>query len=119
MRVILASRYGTWLPRRWGSESARMTLPRASKPVLMWTDSLRRKPVFPVRAARSDPARSTRWSLEERTEPSSWLCCRLEPSRTLFSHRHSLPFPEEGMFTKKKSTLLTSSATMTFSHFGR
>uniref|UniRef100_A0A8C8H1L3 Uncharacterized protein n=1 Tax=Oncorhynchus tshawytscha TaxID=74940 RepID=A0A8C8H1L3_ONCTS len=87
-RVILASRYGTWFPRRWGSESARMTLPRASKPVLMWTDSLRRRPVFPVRAARSDPARSTRWSLEKRTEPSSWLlgpvCLRALPaSRTL------------------------------------
>uniref|UniRef100_A0A8C7GP51 Uncharacterized protein n=1 Tax=Oncorhynchus kisutch TaxID=8019 RepID=A0A8C7GP51_ONCKI len=89
-RVILASRYGTWFPRRWGSESARMTLPRASKPVLMWTDSLRRRPVFPVRAARSDPARSTRWSLEKRTEPSSWLlgpvCLRALPaSRTITS----------------------------------
>uniref|UniRef100_A0A4W5M6Z0 Uncharacterized protein n=1 Tax=Hucho hucho TaxID=62062 RepID=A0A4W5M6Z0_9TELE len=56
--------------------SARMTLPSASRPVLMWTDSLRRRPVFPVRAARSDPDRSTRWSLEERTEA-------LPASRTL------------------------------------
>uniref|UniRef100_A0A3B5LA79 Uncharacterized protein n=1 Tax=Xiphophorus couchianus TaxID=32473 RepID=A0A3B5LA79_9TELE len=61
-RVILASRYGTCgllqpLPRRLRprSERARITLPRASRPVLM------------ILLARSEPARSTRQSLDERT----------------------------------------------------
>uniref|UniRef100_A0A8C5HVR7 Uncharacterized protein n=1 Tax=Gouania willdenowi TaxID=441366 RepID=A0A8C5HVR7_GOUWI len=43
-----------------------MTLPRASRPALMWADSFSLVPLFPVRATRSDPARSTNRSLEEK-----------------------------------------------------
>uniref|UniRef100_A0A8C2WHR1 Uncharacterized protein n=1 Tax=Cyclopterus lumpus TaxID=8103 RepID=A0A8C2WHR1_CYCLU len=70
-----------------GSERARMTLPRASRPVLIWTDSLRRVPVFPVFPARSEPARSTRQSLEERTDckEESVRMAALPVSRTLSS----------------------------------
>uniref|UniRef100_A0A3B4APG9 Uncharacterized protein n=1 Tax=Periophthalmus magnuspinnatus TaxID=409849 RepID=A0A3B4APG9_9GOBI len=50
----------------FGSVNARMTFPRASKPVLMCMDSLRRSPVLPVLSARSDPAKSIRRSLEVR-----------------------------------------------------
>uniref|UniRef100_A0A673C3I1 Uncharacterized protein n=1 Tax=Sphaeramia orbicularis TaxID=375764 RepID=A0A673C3I1_9TELE len=60
-----------WLfPLRFrpGSDRALITLPSARRPVLMYTDSLRRVPVLPVFPARSDPARSTRQSLEERTD---------------------------------------------------
>uniref|UniRef100_A0A6Q2YAU1 Uncharacterized protein n=1 Tax=Esox lucius TaxID=8010 RepID=A0A6Q2YAU1_ESOLU len=77
------------MARPRGKLNARITLPRASRPVLMWTESLRRMPVFPVRAARSDPARSTTWSLEQQRLERSFICvgpvCRraLPACRTL------------------------------------
>eukprot|EP00659_Diplonema_papillatum_P007573 gene7573-biopygen7525 len=46
-----------------------ITLPRASSPELIPTDSLSRMPVFPVRLFRSDPARSTRCSFDTTPAP--------------------------------------------------
>uniref|UniRef100_A0A8C8J0A3 Uncharacterized protein n=1 Tax=Oncorhynchus tshawytscha TaxID=74940 RepID=A0A8C8J0A3_ONCTS len=56
-----------------------MTLPNTSRPV------------FLVRAARSDPDRFTRWSLEERREPLSWSSCRLERSALPASRTQKCP----------------------------
>uniref|UniRef100_A0A673TTC4 Secreted protein n=1 Tax=Suricata suricatta TaxID=37032 RepID=A0A673TTC4_SURSU len=57
-----------WLPRRWGSPRALMTLPSARRLLLIWMLSLSRSPVLPVLSTRSEPARSTKWNLET----SSW-----------------------------------------------
>eukprot|EP00965_Chrysotila_dentata_P110461 3649804-Pleurochrysis_carterae.AAC.1 len=65
-RVSLLSRYGTWDE---APSSAAMTLPSASSPWLMVTDSLNRWPSAPVFLARSDPAKSTRLNLERTTSP--------------------------------------------------
>jgi hypothetical protein len=62
---------------------AEMTLPSDSSPWLIRMLSLKRVPTAPVRFARSDPARSTRWNLARRhvisapaltsaVAPSSW-----------------------------------------------
>ncbi|KAL4630119.1 hypothetical protein GN956_G16847, partial [Arapaima gigas] len=61
-------------PRLRESPRARITLPSASSPLLIWADSWRRCPVLPVRATRSDPARSTRWNLEERMRLATVSC---------------------------------------------
>mmetsp|Transcript_52670 Transcript_52670/g.146234 ORF Transcript_52670/g.146234 Transcript_52670/m.146234 type:complete len:205 (+) Transcript_52670:1499-2113(+) len=62
MRVSFESRYGMWLRPR-GSVSAAMTLPRALSDWLIFFDSSSRWPVAPLRRTRSEPARSTRFSL--------------------------------------------------------
>uniref|UniRef100_A0A8C5BPN5 Uncharacterized protein n=1 Tax=Gadus morhua TaxID=8049 RepID=A0A8C5BPN5_GADMO len=75
-----------WLPRLLGSPRAPMTLPRASRPLLIWMLSLSRSPVFPVRSTRSEPARSTKWNLEVRMwrlagrgpPPRRWSTCRVK-----------------------------------------
>mmetsp|Transcript_9894 Transcript_9894/g.40048 ORF Transcript_9894/g.40048 Transcript_9894/m.40048 type:complete len:298 (-) Transcript_9894:980-1873(-) len=67
-RVSLESRYGTCrcrgprscFRRSWSSAMALITLPRASRPLLMLMDSLNLCPDAPVRLFRSEPARSTR-----------------------------------------------------------
>ena len=67
-RVSLESRYGTCrcrgprscFRRSWSSAMALITLPRASRPLLMLMDSLNLRPDAPVRLFRSEPARSTR-----------------------------------------------------------
>lgn len=64
--MILESLYGICVPFLLGSPSAPMTFPRARSPLLIWMFSLSRSPVFPVFRIRSDPARSTKWNLEER-----------------------------------------------------
>uniref|UniRef100_A0A3Q1GTB8 Uncharacterized protein n=1 Tax=Acanthochromis polyacanthus TaxID=80966 RepID=A0A3Q1GTB8_9TELE len=48
-----------------GSPSAPITFPRARRPLLIWMLSLSLSPVFPVLKMRSDPARSTKWNLED------------------------------------------------------
>uniref|UniRef100_A0A452J388 Uncharacterized protein n=1 Tax=Gopherus agassizii TaxID=38772 RepID=A0A452J388_9SAUR len=63
-----------WLHFLRGSPKALITLPRASRPLLIWILSFRRSPVFPVFTTRSEPARSTKWNLEART-------CRPAPRR--------------------------------------
>uniref|UniRef100_F7AUT7 Secreted protein n=1 Tax=Equus caballus TaxID=9796 RepID=F7AUT7_HORSE len=60
-----------WLPRRWGSPRALMTLPRARRLLLIWMLSLSRSPVLPVLSTLSDPARSTKWNLERRSWPAA------------------------------------------------
>ena len=68
-RVSLLSRYGTWILLRFESASAQITLPRASSPVLMETDSLKRVPRLPVRCALSEPAKSTKWKTDVKQRP--------------------------------------------------
>uniref|UniRef100_A0A674K6A8 Uncharacterized protein n=1 Tax=Terrapene triunguis TaxID=2587831 RepID=A0A674K6A8_9SAUR len=60
-----------WLHFLRGSPKALITLPRASRPLLIWILSFRRSPVFPVFTTRSEPARSTKWNLEARTWPEA------------------------------------------------
>uniref|UniRef100_A0A8D2ZFT8 Uncharacterized protein n=1 Tax=Scophthalmus maximus TaxID=52904 RepID=A0A8D2ZFT8_SCOMX len=48
-----------------GSPSAPITFPRAKRPLLIWILSFSLSPVFPVLKMRSDPARSTKWNLED------------------------------------------------------
>mmetsp|Transcript_33958 Transcript_33958/g.46579 ORF Transcript_33958/g.46579 Transcript_33958/m.46579 type:complete len:213 (-) Transcript_33958:264-902(-) len=68
MRVSLESRYGTnTLPRFWSSPSALITLPSASRPLLISIPSFIVLPCAPVRFARSLPAKSTKWNLLLRT----------------------------------------------------
>mmetsp|Transcript_2737 Transcript_2737/g.7417 ORF Transcript_2737/g.7417 Transcript_2737/m.7417 type:complete len:214 (-) Transcript_2737:2060-2701(-) len=64
-RVSLELRYGTCV-RALPSVSALTTLPSCSRPWLMLTPSAKRCPVAPVSFTRSEPARSTRCSLERR-----------------------------------------------------
>uniref|UniRef100_A0A2K5QJE5 Secreted protein n=1 Tax=Cebus imitator TaxID=2715852 RepID=A0A2K5QJE5_CEBIM len=60
-----------WLPRRWGSPRALMTLPSARRLLLIWMLSLRRSPVLPVLSTLSEPARSTKWNLETSSWPAA------------------------------------------------
>ena len=65
-RVSFESRYGTW----WCfSHRALITLPSASRPLLIWMPSCSRSPLAPVRLARSEPARSTKCSFGLKTLP--------------------------------------------------
>ena len=85
IRVSFESRYGTWtLPRFSSSPRALITLPSASKPLLMSIPSFNRTPEAPVRLARSDPARSTKWNLLRTISTSfctgGWLSSSLPPS---------------------------------------
>uniref|UniRef100_A0A671UX21 Uncharacterized protein n=1 Tax=Sparus aurata TaxID=8175 RepID=A0A671UX21_SPAAU len=48
-----------------GSPRAPITFPRAKRPLLIWILSFSLSPVFPVLKMRSDPARSTKWNLED------------------------------------------------------
>uniref|UniRef100_A0A8C9YAP7 Uncharacterized protein n=1 Tax=Sander lucioperca TaxID=283035 RepID=A0A8C9YAP7_SANLU len=70
-----------------GSPSAPITFPRARRPLLIWILSFSLSPVFPVFKMRSDPARSTKWNLEDNIceLPRRWsiytvkmVCDRLE-----------------------------------------
>mmetsp|Transcript_16904 Transcript_16904/g.36585 ORF Transcript_16904/g.36585 Transcript_16904/m.36585 type:complete len:371 (+) Transcript_16904:2164-3276(+) len=64
-RVSLESLYGTcpfFLPST-SVDNATMTLPSASRPLLMWVASFSSLPVTPERLTRSLPARSTKCSL--------------------------------------------------------
>lgn len=63
--VILESRYGMWEPFLLGSPSAPITFPRARRPLLIWMLSFSLSPVLPVLKMRSDPAKSTKWNLED------------------------------------------------------
>jgi hypothetical protein len=82
--VSLEERYGTWgggFLRR-SSESAAMTLARANRPTLMEMLSFSRSPSARVRFSRSDPARSTKWNLEQRVSSSpSALVTRCSKNR--------------------------------------
>mmetsp|Transcript_66742 Transcript_66742/g.211235 ORF Transcript_66742/g.211235 Transcript_66742/m.211235 type:complete len:280 (+) Transcript_66742:1076-1915(+) len=80
--VSLLSRYGTWLPRLRSSPRAEMTFPRARRPLLMFTLSLKRCPIAPVFLLRSEPARSTRWNFA-----MTYSCCPLEGCRSRCSTR--------------------------------
>ena len=66
-RVIFEARYGTCPDFLLESLRALITFPRASRPLLMWTDSLKRSPMLPVRWARSEPAKSTKWNFADVT----------------------------------------------------
>jgi len=61
--VNFDSLYGTWLTFPLVSVRAEMTLPKASRPLLMLIPSLSVDPEAPVFLALSDPARSTKWNL--------------------------------------------------------
>uniref|UniRef100_A0A8C3GCD2 Uncharacterized protein n=1 Tax=Cyclopterus lumpus TaxID=8103 RepID=A0A8C3GCD2_CYCLU len=70
-----------------GSPSAPITFPRARRPLLIWMLSFSLSPVLPVFKMRSDPARSTKWNLEDNIceLPRRWsiyrvkmVCDRLE-----------------------------------------
>lgn len=63
--MILESLYGMWEPFLLGSPSAPITFPKANRPLLIWILSFSLSPVFPVLRMRSDPARSTKWNLED------------------------------------------------------
>ncbi|KAJ1069621.1 hypothetical protein K5549_006205 [Capra hircus] len=60
-----------WLPRRWGSPRALMTLPSAKRLLLIWMLSLSRSPVLPVLSTLSEPAKSTKWNLETSSWPAA------------------------------------------------
>uniref|UniRef100_A0A8C0L1Z5 Secreted protein n=1 Tax=Canis lupus dingo TaxID=286419 RepID=A0A8C0L1Z5_CANLU len=66
-----------WLPRRWGSPRALMTLPKARRLLLIWMLSLSRSPVLPVLSTLSEPARSTKWNLETSSWPAAGRGMRL------------------------------------------
>lgn len=55
----------------WSSESCFMTSARVDKDLLMWVPSLNLRPVAPVWPARSDPAKSTKFSCDTFTHPTS------------------------------------------------
>uniref|UniRef100_A0A3B4V902 Uncharacterized protein n=1 Tax=Seriola dumerili TaxID=41447 RepID=A0A3B4V902_SERDU len=57
--------YCLFRPFLLGSPSAPITFPRARRPLLIWMLSFSLSPVFPVLKMRSDPARSTKWNLED------------------------------------------------------
>lgn len=95
-RVSLESRYGMCFPLP--STSAEMTLPRAESERLILHPSFNRSPVAPVLLARSDPARSTRFSCRAREATrrrrgrfcdDRVLCCRAP-----LSTRYALPWYE-------------------------
>uniref|UniRef100_A0A3B3TNJ1 Uncharacterized protein n=1 Tax=Poecilia latipinna TaxID=48699 RepID=A0A3B3TNJ1_9TELE len=60
-------------PFLFGSPRAPMTLPRARRPLLIWMLSFSLSPVLPVLKIRSDPAKSTKWNLEDNTLPPRHL----------------------------------------------
>uniref|UniRef100_A0A3B3X8V2 Secreted protein n=1 Tax=Poecilia mexicana TaxID=48701 RepID=A0A3B3X8V2_9TELE len=59
--------YCLFRPFLFGSPRAPMTLPRARRPLLIWMLSFSLSPVLPVLKIRSDPAKSTKWNLEDNT----------------------------------------------------
>lgn len=80
--VILESLYGMWEPFLLGSPRAPITFPRARRPLFIWMLSFSLSPVFPVLKMRSEPARSTKWNLED----SIWV-----PELAALPNRRELP----------------------------
>uniref|UniRef100_A0A8C6ZS82 Uncharacterized protein n=1 Tax=Nothoprocta perdicaria TaxID=30464 RepID=A0A8C6ZS82_NOTPE len=58
-----------WLHFLRGSPKALITLPKASRPLLIWILSFSLSPVFPVFTIRSEPARSTKARRARRPAP--------------------------------------------------
>mmetsp|Transcript_20250 Transcript_20250/g.39327 ORF Transcript_20250/g.39327 Transcript_20250/m.39327 type:complete len:239 (-) Transcript_20250:809-1525(-) len=79
LRIIVSfeSRYGMCLPLPWSSESLWMTLVRAESDLLIIFASSRVWPDAPVLPTLSDPARSTRFSLDMVLEPSMAFVCSM------------------------------------------